>query len=125
MIAPITDPGQIKWILGVSGYSQGWPENLPVPGHSVILGAFTAELVGCFPVQFYFECAEIHVAFHPDYRGEFAVESAKEAFRWVWDNTNYHTIVADIESPHVARYAKRCGMKQIGERYEVSKWAVL
>ena len=123
MIRPIESKNDCKWIFEAGGYPEKWPGWLEARSdYHVVLGAYAPDLVGCFPVQFWPLAAEIHVAFHPHFRGEFAKKSAQEVFRWVWDNTNYHTIIADIENPHVARYAERCGMRKVGDHYEVRKW---
>lgn len=126
MIIPITDTGQARQIFAAGRYPDEWPDDMQASGEwHCILGVYVPELVGCFPLNFWLDSVEIHVAFHPHFRGEFAVKSAQEAFRWVWDNTNYHTIIAEIEDPHVARYAERCGMRKVGDHYEVRKWAIL
>jgi hypothetical protein len=125
LIEPILDTSQIRHIFEAGCYPEQWPDLPAYSTHHLVLGAWVPELVGCFPLNFHIDCTEIHVAFMPEFRGKFAIESAKDAFRWVWDNTSYHVIAADIEDPHVARFAESCGMKFTGTRYEVRKWAVL
>lgn len=126
MIRPITVTAHAKWIFEAAGYPEQWPDSLPALSDShVILGSYAPELVGCFPVQFHIEHAEIHAAFLPDYRGNHAVKEAHDAFAWIWDNTSYQTIIAEIDLPHVARFAERCGMMRANGRHEVYRWAVL
>lgn len=126
MIRPITDPAHVRWIFEAAGYPESWPDNLPALSDShVILGSYAPDLVGCFPVQFHEDAAEIHAAFLPNHRGHYAVSEARAAFEWVWDNTNYQTIIAEIDLPHVARFAERCGMMRANGRHEVYRWAVL
>lgn len=126
MITPITDAADAKWIFDVAGYPEKWPDNLPASSDShVILGSYCPDLVGCFPVQFHELNAEIHAAFLPAFRGDFAVKESREAFQWIWDNTSYQVIVANIELPHVVRFAERCGMIPANGRHEVYKWAAL
>ena len=85
------------------------------------IGVFDNGLVGLFPCEAYEDRLMIHACFLPGFRGDFAVESAKEAFKWIWNNTEYGKITAYIEPEHVKRYAKRCGMVESGGFFEVSR----
>lgn len=126
MIAPIADASDAKWIFDVAGYPEKWPDDLPAFGdRHLILGVYATELVGCFPLNLRNDAIEIHACFHPHFRGKFAVQSAKEAFGWIWQNTFYNLIFAETEKPHVSRFAAQCGMKKSGNRYEVKRWADL
>ena len=68
------------------------------------------KIVGLFPCEVYESGLKIHACFLRGYRGEFAVDAAREAFDWIWRNTIYSKITAYIEPDHVKRYAERCGM---------------
>ena len=98
------------------------PINTPI---SLVLGVYGPELVGAFPLQKYETVIEIHAAFLPSHRGAFAVNAAKQAFEWIWANTRYDKIIAEITEPNAQQYAIRCGMKKINNRFEVSRWADL
>lgn len=78
-------------------------------------------IVGLFPCETYPDRIMIHACFLPDYRGEFAVYSANEAFDWIWKHTDYSKISAYIEPEHVKAYAKRCGMVEKNGLFEVSR----
>ena len=90
-----------------------------------MLGAFDGDLVGVFPFQHREDHAEIHACFDPGYRGAFAVNAAREAFRWVWAHTDYSLIRANIAARHAKRFAVMCGMTKTQNGYEVAKWAAL
>ena len=107
-------------------YPEEWGDFPCASDNYIILGSWSeGDLVGCFPVNFIDGEAEIHVAFHPDYRGSNAVDEAHKAFDWIFGNTGCNRIFATIEEEHVARYAERCGMVKSGNEYEVLRWADL
>jgi RimJ/RimL family protein N-acetyltransferase len=86
------------------------------------LGVFCNDkLVGLFPCESYPDRLMIHACFIPEFRGSFAVDSAKQAFQWVWDNTKYNKISAYIEPEHVKRFATRCGMIEKNGLFEVTR----
>lgn len=62
---------------------------------------------------------EIHCACLREYRGRKAVKAAKAAFQWIFANTKYKTIFAEIDHRHVAAFAAMCGMKRNNGRFEV------
>lgn len=101
-------------------YPEYVPEDLPLnTAVSFVLGVYTDRLVGTFPMLKHDEAIEINVAFLPSFRGQFAVDAAKCVFRWIWANTPFRRIIADIYDPHVELYAQRCGMVKKGDLYEV------
>jgi hypothetical protein len=107
-------------------YPEHVPENLPLNSeHSAIIGIYNPDLVGVFPVQKRGKHLEIHAAFLPKFRGAFAVNSAKQVFEWIWTNTDYRRITADISEPHIQNFAERCGMTKQDKYYEVLRWADL
>lgn len=114
------DDKEARDFLNSVPYPERVPEwfniNTPV---SFALGVYVEKLVGAFPLLKHENAIEINAAFLPEYRGKFAVDAAKEAFTWIWDNTSFRRIIADIQEPHVARYAHRCGMVKKGQLYEV------
>lgn len=123
-LRPIDDSRAIRIIFEQANYPEKWDENYPASSEKhLVLGVFEPELVGCFPLNFYKDCAEIHAAFLWSHRGNYAVRAAKEAFKWIFQTTKYRRIVAEIEAANVERYAERCGMKKIGNRWEL--WANL
>jgi len=77
------------------------------------------KIVGLFPCEAYKDRIIIHACFLPDFRGDFAVKSSKEAFHWIFANTDYNTITAYIEPEHVKAYARRCGMVENCGLFEV------
>ena len=82
-------------------------------------------LVGLFPCEAYTDRIMIHACFLPEYRGEFAREAAKDVFRIIFHDTKYDKIQAYIESEHVKKYARECGMIEKDGLFEVERWAVL
>lgn len=92
---------------------------------AIFLGAFSEGLAGVFPVQINGQDGEIHAAFLPGNRGKFAVDSARQAFEILFRDYGLKLIYANITEPHVAEYARRCGMTENNGRFEVSRWAVL
>ncbi len=42
---------------------------------------------------------EVHAAMKREYRGAYAAESVRAAFRWIFANTNHETITAAIPEP--------------------------
>lgn len=86
------------------------------------LAAFhNMKVVGLFPCEKYPGRIMIHACFLPGYRGEFARQSAKEAFQWIFSNTKYSKISAYIEPCHVKQYALECGMVEKDGLFEVTK----
>lgn len=125
MIKMVPDEEARKFLNSVP-YPEVIPENLPLNSeHSMIIGIYNPVLVGAFPVQKHGKHLEIHAAFLPKYRGAFAVNAAKQVFKWLWVNTDYRRITADISEPHIQKFAERCGMIKKDKYYEVSRWADL
>lgn len=126
MIRPIETDFEARTFLNAVPYTEYVPEWMPVISADVfVLGVYEPHLVGCFPLQVQPDGLEIHAAFLPEYRGRFAVEAAKDAFGWIWQNTKHNLIFAEITEPHVAIYAVKCGMKRKNDRFEVERWAAL
>ena len=78
-------------------------------------------IVGLFPCEVHPDKLMIHACFQHGHRGEYAVNAAREAFEWIWENTIYSKITAYIEPDHVKRYALRCGMTEKDGLFEVTK----
>lgn len=58
----------------------------------------------------------IHADMGPKCRGRKAIDSAKEAFKWIWRNTPFRTIYAGIpfENKPACRIASWAGMRYAG-----------
>jgi len=107
-------------------YNEPVPENIDFTGcHSFVLGVYQEGLIGCFPFNIHDEFLEIHACFKPEYRGKFAVHSAKKAFEWVFSNTCIDLIKTETKERHASRFAVLSGMRRNGNYYEVSRWADL
>ena len=121
MIKLITSEPVLHWLFERGQYPETLPDDFPVAscGH-VVLGVYEPDLIGCFPVEFHESKAEIHACFLPERRGYKAIAAAKEAFRWVFENTQYTTIISRISERHVKHFAIQCGMVKRGDHYEVS-----
>jgi len=120
MIKVIESDQEARDFLNSVPYPEHVPAWLPMnTAKSFVLGVYEGELVGAFPLLKHDDAIEINAAFLPKYRGEYAVKAAKEAFAWIWANTPFRRIIADIEIPHVSRFAAMCGMVRIGHLYEV------
>lgn len=120
MIKVIESDQEAREFLNSVPYPEHVPDWLPINTvRSFVLGVYTDKLVGCFPLIKHDDAIEINVAFLPEHRGEFAVESARQAFEWIWGNTPFRRIIANIKLPHVERFAEKCGMVKSGNLYEV------
>ena len=120
LIRPIEIDFEAINFLNAVPYPETVPHNFPINSKcSLVLGVYSPALVGAFPLQKFKNYIEIHAAFLPRYRGAFAVNSAKQAFEWIWANTNYKRIIADISDPKIEPFAQRCGMVKTGKYYEV------
>ena len=83
--------------------------------------------VGVWSFREYFdESVLIHADMTTECRGQKAVESMKEAFKWIFENTGFKTIYAKISTStkigkaacHLAKWAgMRFDYAQNGERY--------
>ena len=62
----------------------------------------------------------IHACMGPDCRGRAAVESARAAFKWVWENTKVRKIYAAIPNTHrhAQFLASWAGMRYAGTWYD-------
>ena len=77
---------------------------------------------GLFVLQEHDEYIEIHAVFRPEFRGKSALMGAKEAFSWVFDNTNYTKIVTKPDDRRNLRYfAALVGMKRTNRGYEYGR----
>ncbi len=76
--------------------------------------------VGLWTFHEYSDGVRVHVNMSKDCRGRKAVQSGLEAKKWIFENTNYHSIYALIpsESKHVFRIAVGCGMNRISTSKE-------
>lgn len=118
----ITDDNECRQFMNSVPYPEYWPETLPaITPVSFVLGVYNPELVGCFPFNIKNGELFIHACFLKEWRGKFAVDALKKAFEWVWENTEFAKISANIGERHVARYARLGGMKPVNGLYEVSK----
>lgn len=126
MIVEITDDKVARGFLNSVPYEEHIPEWLPVcTDRTIILGWIDPHLVCCFPFNKYESEIEIHCACLREYRGKRAIKAAHAAFKWIFDNTQYTTIFAEIKHRHVEAFALMCGMNRVNGRFEVRKWAVL
>ena len=90
------------------------------------------EKVGLFPCVKEDNTMFIHAAILPESRGIKAVRAAREAFKWIYQNTNVKRILSPIypNQKHVRHFAKSVGMTLIGQlddriAYEAPSWADL
>lgn len=129
MIAPISDRQAFAFMSlfpEMTG-QQFWPELVEWVGKDKevpmlnLAAYFSGRIVGLFPCETYPERISIHACFLPEYRGEFSRQSAKEAFKWIFQNTKYSKISAYIEPGHVKQYALECGMVEKDGLFEVTK----
>lgn len=120
MIVEITDSAVARDFLNSVPFDEYVPAGFPVCNPTtIILGWHDPDLVCMFPMQIYGDEIEIHCACLREYRGRKAVKAAKAAFKWVFANTKYKTIFAEIDKRHVAAFAVACGMKRNNGRFEV------
>ena len=101
-----------------------YPEYVPpvmtlTSNRSMVLGCYDPELVGCWPINLWDDCAEFHACFLRGRRGRYAVEQTRAAFLWLFDHSKYDKIISDIEERHVRHFARACGMSKNGDYYEV------
>ena len=126
IIKQIASDDDARRFLNSVPYPEFVPDWLPLTtDHSLILGVYSSDLVGAFPLQKHVDCIEIHAAFLPEYRGRFAVDAAHKAFEWIWANTNYKRIIADISDPKIEAV---CAALRNGENKQILRgipWAVL
>jgi hypothetical protein len=126
MIQEIHDSKLARDFLNSVPFDQYVPEDFPVCNPTtIILGWYDPDLVCCFPCQKLRDVVEIHVACVRGYRGKRAVLAAKEAFKWIFSNTSYDSIVANITLKNAKRFAVMCGMRRVNGRFEVTRWAAL
>lgn len=59
---------------------------------------------------------QIHPMILPQFRGKIALESGREALKWIVDNTNYYKVVCEIPQiyKNVIFFAAQCGMVREG-----------
>lgn len=123
MFAEITDNETVRQFFNALPYPEHWPEGLDaIAAGNRFFGAYNPDLIGIFWLQPHGLEAEAHVGFVKSCRGLAAKEAAGKFSQWVFENTDYHTIYAEILDPHVAVFAKWCGMKRVNNRFEVRKW---
>lgn len=126
MIKQIHDSKLARDFLNSVPFDEYVPEGLEICCDStIILGWFDPDLVCCFPFNKHESEIEIHCACLRKYRGKNAVNAARHAFKWIFENTNYNTIFATMQHSHVKRFAAMCGMRKFNGRYEAKSWADL
>ena len=77
---------------------------------------------GMFVLQEHDDHIEIHAVFNPNFRGKHALRGAREAFEWIFDNTDYNVIVTKPDDkPHLRHFAATCGMKRTDRGYEYGR----
>jgi hypothetical protein len=122
LIAPITDNETVRRFFNALPYPEHWPEGLDaIAAGNRFFGVYNPSLIGVFWLQPRGMEAEAHVGFVKECRGPEAKDAAERFSRWVFENTEYHTIFAEVIEPHVALFAKWCGMKRVNGRFEVQK----
>ena len=96
---------------------KGWPS---VDGWIWLLYVDDQVPKGIFALHELDEYIEINAAFMPEFRGKDALIGAKEAFSWVFENTNYTKIVTKpYDRRNLRFFAAHCGMKRTDRGYEV------
>ena len=107
-------------------YPEYVPEDFPCPSDkAMVLGVFDPDLKGCFPINIEEDRVQIHACFPKENRGQFAINAAKQAFRWVFLNTEFDVIFSKVRERHVGLYARLCGMTCVNGHYEVKRWSIL
>ena len=74
------------------------------------------EIMGIWSFEPYKDGLRIHADMGPKCRGRRAIESAKDAFKWIWGNTPARTIYAGIPAKNkpACRVASLAGMRYAG-----------
>jgi len=124
ILKQIASDHEAREFLNSVPYPEFWPDWLPVnTPYSLVLGVYDPDLVGAFILQKFKSVIEIHPAFVTSHRGKYAVNAGKMAVQWVWSNTPYQKIIAELTDRRAAVYARLCGFKKHDKYYEVLKWA--
>ena len=99
--------------------SKGWPST---DGWIYLLYVNDKTPMGMFALNELADYIEINAVFRPEFRGKHALEGSREAFKWVFDSTDYDVIVTKpLDRPHLRHFARTCGMKKTERGYEI--WA--
>lgn len=123
MIRPIDSNSEIRDFLK-KYYNEPVPDDFEgITAVSFVLGKYDPDLKGCFPVSTINNELLIHACFKPAYRGKYALKAARQAFDWLFSNTNFSTIKATISDKHIQHFAVACGMTRVNQHHEIRKWA--
>ncbi len=127
MIIRIHSDKVVREFMNSVPYPEQVPETMKICKSNTIVLAWyiRRQITGLFLFQLFKDAIEIHACFKKEFRGNTAVIAARNAFAWIFKNTKYDRIIAEISEPHVQQYAERCGMFRTGDQYEVGKWEIL
>lgn len=117
------DHGEVRDFLRDNGYPEEIPEWFPaVHFFGFTVGVYQdGELVAVYPLTIIEGVLSINVCIKPEWRGEYAGKASRAVIRWIFKNTGYSSIYANITLPHVERHALACGFKRLSENtYEVT-----
>ena len=112
---PIIKHGSVwPWIMDGSFEPEEWT---PPSEKTLYLGVFDPHLVGCWIFEVMGSVhVHVHAALTQDCRGKDAIEAAKEAIRWLLNNTCVRRVTAPVSEPNkkAAHFVRSMGFELYG-----------